>query len=91
MFSNLLMISRVRVLKTISASLASRASVPSVEYLKLKDGKSLAYEKLESSRRTSRALIYIYGFLASSQTGNEGSKVSTLRQLCDQNDFTFIR
>ena len=51
MFSNLLMISRVRVLKTISASLASRASVPSVEYLKLKDGKSLAYEKLESSRR----------------------------------------
>ena len=91
MFPRLLMTSRVRVLRTISASLSSRASVPGVEYLKLKDGKSLAHEKLESSRRKSRAVIYIYGFLASSQTGNEGSKVSTLRQLCDHNDFTFIR
>ena len=91
MFFRRLLTSNVSVLRTVSVSLASRASVPGVEYLKLKEGRSLAYEKLVSSRADSRAVIYIYGFLASSQTGNEGSKVSSLRQLCVLHDWTFIR
>jgi len=63
------------------------ASVPRVEYLPLKDGKTLAYEKLSSSKSTSKTIIYVPGF----QSGKDGTKASHLRQFCLDNDFSFIR
>ena len=58
-----------------------------IEYLKLKDNKSLAYEKIASSRNSSKTVLYIPGF----QSGKDGNKASFLRQFCLENDFTFLR
>lgn len=77
-------LSNVRAIRNISVSMASS---PNIEYLKLKDGKTLAYEKLESSKSTSKTVIYIPGF----QSGKDGTKVSYLRQFCLDNNFSFIR
>jgi len=88
MFSTRLLTVRQRWLQTITMSSSSDSVV---QYLKLKDGKTLAYEKLQSRKSNSRTVIYIYGFLASSKSGKEASKVSFLRQLCLENDYTFIR
>ena len=75
-----------RAIRTFSVSMASVSS-PNVEYLQLKDGKTLAYEKLMPSKTTSKTIIYIPGF----QSGIDGTKVSRLREFCLQNDYSLIR
>ena len=92
LFSRLLTL-RLRSLRSISLSAASKSSTSKMEFLKLKDGKNLAYEKLPAKQRQSdsKSIIHIYGFQASSQTGKEGTKVSALRQFCLDHDYTFIR
>ena len=75
-----------RAIRMFSVSMAS-ASSPNVEYLQLKDGKTLAYEKLMPSKSTSKTIIYVPGF----QSGKDGTKVSRLREFCVQNDYPLIR
>merc|ERR1712227_570683 len=64
----------------------SMASVPNIETLNLKDGKTLVYEKLNSSRPNSKTVIYVPGL----QSGKDGIKVNHLRQYCLENDLSFI-
>ena len=83
---------RKRILRSFSASIESqegKAPTPTIkiEYLKLKDNKSLAYEKIASSRNSNRTVLYIPGF----KSGKDGNKASFLRQFCLENDFTFLR
>ena len=85
---------RMRIFRSFSASASiesqvAKAATPEVkiEYLKLKDNKSLAYEKIASSRHASKTVLYIPGF----KSGKEGTKALFLRQFCLENDITFIR
>ena len=58
-----------------------------IEYLKMKNDKTLAYEKIVSSRNTSKTVLYIPGF----KSGKDGNKALFLRQFCLENDFTYLR
>ena len=83
---------RKRILRSFSASIESqegkaRTATIKIEYLKLKDNKSLAYEKIASSRHASKTVLYIPGF----KSGKEGTKALFLREFCLENDITFIR
>ena len=85
---------RMGILRSFSSSIESQeVKVPTpmtmfkIEYLKLKDNKSLAYEKIASSRTSSKTVLYIPGF----KSGKDGNKASFLRQFCLENDLTFIR
>ena len=86
---------RMRFLRFFSASVESQEGkaptihkpMTKIEYLKLKDKKSLAYEKIVSSRNTSKTVLYIPGF----KSGKDGNKALFLRQFCIENDFTYIR
>ena len=83
---------RMRILRSFSSSIESqegKAPTPliKIEYLKLKDNKSLAYEKIASSRTSSKTVLYIPGF----KSGKDGNKASFLRQFCLENDLTFLR
>ena len=85
MFSSRLL-HQMRSIKTKTNSMASKAADPKMECLRLKDGRTLAYEKLSSNSK-SKTVIFIPGF----QSGNNGPKVSSVRKLCLDNDFAFIR
>ena len=85
---------RMRIFRSFSASASiesqvAKAGTPEVkiEYLKLKDNKSLAYEKIASSRHASKTVLYIPGF----KSGKDGNKALFLRQFCLENDFTYLR
>ena len=73
----------------ILRSFSTESSTPriKIEYLKLKENKKLAYEKIASSRISSKTVLYIPGF----KSGKDGNKASFLRQFCLENDFSFIR
>ena len=88
-FLSLSLIYNIRVFRPVSEAMSSKATaaVPKIEYLQLKDGKTLAYEKLLSSKSNSKTVIYVPGF----QSGKDGTKVSYLRQFCIEHDFSFIR
>ena len=83
--------------RSFSASVESqesKAPVPTktkpllkIEYLKMKNDKSLAYEKIVSSRNTSKTVLYIPGF----KSGKDGNKALFLRQFCLENEFTYLR
>ena len=88
-----------RILAVEHRSLWSKLSLPSkapavpsgIQYLRVKEDKTLAYQKLQSSQPRTSAVLYIYGFQASSKSGLEGTKVSFLKQFCLENDYSFIR
>ena len=88
-FLSLSLIYNIRIFRPVSEAMSSKATaaVPKIEYLQLKDGKTLAYEKLLSSKSNSKTVIYVPGF----QSGKDGTKVSYLRQFCIEHDFSFIR
>ena len=88
-FLSLSLIYNIRVFRPVSEAMSSKATaaVPKIEYLQLKDGKTLAYEKLLSSKSNSKTVIYVPGF----QSGKDGTKVSYLREFCIEHDFSFIR
>ena len=87
-FLSLSLIYNIRIFRPVSEAMSSKATAAvKIEYLQLKDGKTLAYEKLLSSKSNSKTVIYVPGF----QSGKDGAKVSYLRQFCLEHDFSFIR